>query len=132
MKGINVCSEISVLKKVLIHRPGKELLHLVPDRLQELLFDDIPYLKVAQEEHDYFADVLRKNDVEVVYLEDLMSEVLDANPEILKEFIYKWLSEANVKTKRWQDKIYEYLITNFQGKELVLKTMEGISFDLLR
>ena len=52
MKGIHVTSEIKPLKKVLLHRPGKELLNLTPDTLQELLFDDIPFLKVAQEEHD--------------------------------------------------------------------------------
>ena len=51
MKGIHVTSEIKPLNKVLLHRPGKELLNLTPDTLGELLFDDIPFLKVAQEEH---------------------------------------------------------------------------------
>ena len=44
MKGICVKSEIRPLQKVLLHRPGRELLNLTPDRLPELLFDDIPYL----------------------------------------------------------------------------------------
>ena len=74
---INVKSEIMPLKKVLLHRPGNELLNLTPDSLGRLLFDDIPYLKVAREEHDEFAKILRMNGVEVVYLEDLMAEVLD-------------------------------------------------------
>ena len=52
MSGVNVKSEIKPLKKVLLHRPGKELLNLTPNTLEELLFDDIPFLKVAQEEHD--------------------------------------------------------------------------------
>ncbi|MBN2925746.1 MAG: arginine deiminase, partial [Bifidobacterium sp.] len=55
MAGVNVKSEIKPLKKVLLHRPGKELLNLTPNTLEELLFDDIPFLKVAQEEHDAFA-----------------------------------------------------------------------------
>ena len=55
MSGVNVKSEIKPLKKVLLHRPGKELLNLTPNTLEELLFDDIPFLKVAQEEHDAFA-----------------------------------------------------------------------------
>ena len=76
MKGIHVTSEIKPLKKVLLHRPGRELLNLTPDKLQELLFDDIPFLKVAQKEHDAFAEILRENGVEVVYLEDLMAETL--------------------------------------------------------
>ena len=70
------------LKKVLLHRPGNQLLNLTPDSLGRLLFDDIPYLKIAREEHDEFARILRENGVEVVYLEDLMTEVLDQNPDL--------------------------------------------------
>ena len=127
MKGICVRSEIKPLKKVLLHRPGRELLHLTPDRLPELLFDDIPFLKVAQQEHDAFAQILRSNGAEVVYLEDLMAEVLKLHPEQTKPFLYQWLSEGNIKTRRWQDKLYEYLIGIFEGKALVEKTMEGIT-----
>ena len=65
---IQVRSEIGPLKKVMLHRPGSELEHLVPGELERLLFDDIPYLKIAQEEHDRFAQILRDNGVEVVYL----------------------------------------------------------------
>jgi arginine deiminase len=56
---INVFSEIGKLKKVLLHRPGKELENLMPEYLDRLLFDDIPYLKIAQEEHDAFAQIFR-------------------------------------------------------------------------
>ncbi len=129
MKGINVFTEIGELKKVLLHRPGKELLYLVPDRLQELLFDDIPYLTVAMQEHDHFAQVIRDNGVEVVYLEDLMTKVLEDNPDLKKDFIYQWLDEANIKTKRWKDKLYNYLINNYDGKDLILKTMEGVTLE---
>ena len=80
MQGVNVKSEIGNLKKVILHRPGDELLNLTPNTLEELLFDDIPFLPVAQEEHDAFAKILRDEGVEVVYLEDLMAEVLDAKP----------------------------------------------------
>ena len=55
MAGVNVKSEIAPLKKVLLHRPGNVLLNLTPNTLEELLFDDIPFLQVAQEEHDAFA-----------------------------------------------------------------------------
>ncbi len=127
MKGICVRSEIKPLKKVLLHRPGKELLNLTPDRLPELLFDDIPFLKVAQQEHDAFAQILRDNGTEVVYLEDLMTEVLKLHPEVLKPFLYQWLEEGNIKTRKWQDKLYDHLTENFSGKDLVEKTMEGIT-----
>ena len=127
MKGICVRSEINPLKKVLLHRPGKELLNLTPDTLGELLFDDIPFLKVAQEEHDAFAQILRDNGTEVVYLEDLMTDVLSLNPKLVEPFLRQWLFEGNIKTRRWQDKCLEYLTTNFKGKALVEKTMEGIT-----
>lgn len=127
MKGICVRSEINPLKKVLLHRPGKELLNLTPDRLPELLFDDIPFLRVAQAEHDAFAQILRNNGTEVVYLEDLMTEVLSLHPELVKPFLYQWMVEANIVTEKWQEKIYAYLTANYQGKALVEKTMEGIT-----
>lgn len=127
MKGICVRSEINPLKKVLLHRPGRELLNLTPDTLGELLFDDIPFLKVAQEEHDAFAKILRDNGTEVVYLEDLMTDVLSLNPKLVEPFLRQWLFEGNIKTRRWQDKCLEYLTSHFQGKALVEKTMEGIT-----
>ena len=91
MRGIHVTSEIKPLKKVLLHRPGRELLNLTPNTLEELLFDDIPYLKVAEEEHDAFSQVLRDNGVEVVYLEDLMAQVLDISAEIREQFLRQFI-----------------------------------------
>jgi arginine deiminase len=58
---INITSEIGKLRKVMLHRPGYEVENLVPEYLGRLLFDDIPYLKVAREEHDKFAELLRNN-----------------------------------------------------------------------
>ena len=127
MKGICVRSEINPLKKVLLHRPGRELLNLTPDTLGELLFDDIPFLRVAQEEHDAFAQILRDNGTEVVYLEDLMTDVLSLNPKLVEPFLRQWLYEGNIKTRRWQDKCLEDLTSHFKGKALVEKTMEGIT-----
>ena len=79
--GLHVHSEIGELRRVMLHRPAGELLNLSPDTLGPLLFDDIPFLRVAQEEHDAFAGMLRQEGVEVVYLEDLVAEALDAHPE---------------------------------------------------
>ena len=126
MSKIHVTSEIGTLKKVLLHRPGKELLNLTPDSLERLLFDDIPYLKDAQKEHDNFAGILRDNGVEVVYLEDLMAETLDTNPEVREKFIYQFMEEAGIRTKKYQRIVFDYLNQIKDNKELVLKTMEGI------
>ena len=124
---INVKSEIKPLKKVLLHRPGNELLNLTPDTLERLLFDDIPYLTVAQEEHDQFARILRDNGVEVVYLEDLMTETLDLNPEIRDSFIKQYIYEAGVRTPKYRTLVYEFLSSIDSNRKLVLKTMEGIN-----
>ena len=126
MRGIHVTSEIKLLKKVLLHRPGRELLNLTPNTLEELLFDDIPYLKVAEEEHDAFSQVLRDNGVEVVYLEDLMADVLDISPEIREQFLRQFIEEAGISATKYHDIIYNYLNGIQSSKELVLKTMEGI------
>ena len=45
---IHVTSEIGELQTVLLKRPGKEVENLTPDYLQQLLFDDIPYLPIIQ------------------------------------------------------------------------------------
>lgn len=126
MGSIHVKSEIGKLKKVLLHRPGNELLNLTPDTLERLLFDDIPYLADAQKEHDQFASVLKENGVEVVYLEDLVAEVLGINTNIRNKFIKQFINEAGINTIKYQNLVFNYLDAIKDNKELVLKTMEGI------
>ena len=101
--AINVKSEIGTLKKVLLHRPGNELLNLTPDTLGRLLFDDIPYLPEAQKEHDEFAHILRENGVEVVYLEDLMKEVLEISDEIEDKFLRQFIYAAGTRRPRYKN-----------------------------
>ena len=126
MRKINVTSEIAPLKKVLLHRPGKELLNLTPDTLGRLLFDDIPFLPVAIKEHEEFAQILKDNGVEVVYLEDLMAEVLDLSDEIRDKFIKQFVYEAGIRAPKYKKLAIKYLKNIKDNKELVLKTMEGI------
>ena len=102
LRAINVKSEIAPLKKVLLHRPGKELLNLTPDTLGRLLFDDIPFLPDAQKEHDEFAHILMENGIEVVYLEDLMADVLRLNEGIEDRFIRQFIYEAGIKTPKYK------------------------------
>ena len=106
---INVKSEIGTLKKVLLHRPGNELLNLTPDTLSRLLFDDIPFLPEAQKEHDEFAHILKENGIEVVYLEDLMAEVLELGDDIENKFIRQFIFEAGIRTPKYKELVFDYL-----------------------
>ena len=130
--AINVRSEIKPLKKVLLHRPGKELLNLTPDTLGRLLFDDIPFLKVAQEEHDAFAQILKDNGVEVVYLEDLAAETIGQCPDLRKKFIEQFIVEGGVYTEEYQKALFEFFDAYKDNKELILKTMEGVRYGELK
>jgi len=122
---INEYSEIGKLKKVLLHRPGKELENLMPEYLDRLLFDDIPYLKIAQQEHDAFANIFRENGAEVVYLEDLVVESL-INDEVNSKFIDEYIEEAGIKEDRETGILKEYFLSFSDKKDMVLKMMEGI------
>jgi arginine deiminase len=71
-----VDSEVGGLQTVLLHRPGPELARLTPRNNDSLLFDGVPWVGRAEEEHDIFADQLRRRGVEVLYLIDLLTDVL--------------------------------------------------------
>ncbi|MFB4316509.1 arginine deiminase [Actinomadura sp. 21ATH] len=72
-----VTSEVGRLRTVLLHRPGAELKRLTPRNSDKLLFDAIPWVGRAQEEHDAFAQALRDRDVEVLYVTELLQEALE-------------------------------------------------------
>lgn len=122
---IRVNSEIGKLKKVLLHKPGKEIENLTPELLDRLLFDDIPYLEVATKEHDYFADIFRKLGVEVVYLVDLVAETLD-DIYIRHQFIDEVISEAGIVSHYKRQILSEYLKSIGDANSLVATIMEGV------
>ncbi|OPJ54795.1 arginine deiminase [Alkalithermobacter paradoxus] len=124
-KSMNVYSEIGKLKTVLLHRPGKEIENLTPDLMGRLLFDDIPYLKVAREEHDSFANIFRNNGVEVLYVEDLISECMTDN-EVKNMFLDDFINEANVQSQKKIELIKEYLLEFHDNRQMIDKMIEGI------
>jgi arginine deiminase len=60
----------------MLHRPGPELTRLTPRNNDQLLFDGVPWVARAQEEHDAFAEALRQRGVEVLHVATLLTEVL--------------------------------------------------------
>ena len=71
-------SEVGTLRVVILHRPGAELQRLTPRNNDKLLFDGLPWVSRAQEEHDAFADLLRSRGVEVLLMSDLLTEALNS------------------------------------------------------
>ncbi|MBQ6496647.1 MAG: arginine deiminase [Firmicutes bacterium] len=122
--GIHNYSEIGKLNKVLLHRPGLELEALTPATMERLLFDDIPFLKVAQQEHDRFAEVLRENGVEVVYYVEETAKAL-STPELQQNLIEDFLDLSLITSKGMRESLISYLMT-FDPKTMVAKLIAGI------
>ncbi|MCI8302192.1 MAG: arginine deiminase, partial [Oscillospiraceae bacterium] len=122
--GLHNTSEIGRLRKVMLHYPGRELENLMPEYLERLLFDDIPYLKVAQAEHDAFANCLRDNGADVVYLKDLVTETIQ-EPEIRKELVDQFLDEAGIDKHRIREILCDYF-SGMADSELVDTLMAGV------
>ena len=126
MKIINVNNEIGRLKTVLLHEPGEELHNLTPNKLDDLLFDDIPWLPLAKKEHQKFAQTFIDNGVKVVYLVDLVAEALDTDESVKRAFIKQFIKEANIHSVTLSEVIEEYLSSFEDTKTMVLKTIAGI------
>lgn len=105
----HVSSEIGNLKAVILHRPGKELERLTPQNLSELLFDDIPWVRKIQEEHDKFAKVLRDNGITVLYIKDLLKDVLK-DENIKEQFIVDLLKINGITSLESKNYLKDYLM----------------------
>ena len=127
--AIHVTSEIGQLKRVLLKRPGRELEHLSPETMEQLLFDDIPYLHRAQAEHDRFAELLRENGAEVSYLDSLIAEVLEKEPALRELFVSDVIEKAGGSARGYREALTEYLLSIEDAEKLVRKTMAGITYE---
>ena len=128
--GIHNFSEIGKLNKVLLHRPGLELEALTPNTMERLLFDDIPFLKVAQEEHDIFAQILRENGAEVVYYDKETGKALE-DLKLREQFINEFLDLSDITAHGVKDAIIEILMP-MEPDAMVRKLIEGIKRDELK
>ena len=128
--GIHNYSEIGTLKKVLLHRPGAELEALTPDTLGKLLFEDIPFLSVAQKEHDAFAKLLEDNGTEVVYIVDEAAKVM-ADPRIKQEFIDEFLRLSRINSKGMRAALTVYLM-GMDNKKMIETVIAGIKRSVIK
>ena len=128
--GIHNYSEIGKLNKVLLHRPGKELEKLTPNNFERLLFDDIPYLKVAQEEHDRFAEVLKENGVEVCYYQQETAKAL-ADIEIRRNFVNEFVNMTKDFSESIREAVVEFLMAK-EPEDLVATCIAGVFSDEIK
>ncbi|MDT2822385.1 arginine deiminase [Enterococcus devriesei] len=124
-KPIHVFSEIGPLKQILLHRPGHELENLMPDYLERLLFDDIPFLEQARREHGIFAETLRSKGVDVLYLEDLAAESF-TNEALKQVFLEEYLAEVNIKDPNIRKEIAAYFSAIKDNRAFIDHTMAGL------
>ncbi len=129
-QSISVYSEIGRLKSVLLHCPGDEVENIVPAYLRRLLFDEIAYLEQARREHNQFAYIMRNEGVEVVYLTDLMADVLE-DPKVREDFIIEFAEEGKAGTRGIQEAILEFFC-DYSPKELVKKCIAGVRKEELK
>jgi arginine deiminase len=113
---------------VLLHRPDLELRRLTPGNKDELLFDDVLWVKRARQEHDAFADTLREEGVEVLYLHRLLSETL-AIPEARAEVLAGTLAEADLGPALGTA-VAEWL-EGLPGGQLAERLVGGITYEEL-
>ncbi|WP_248579793.1 arginine deiminase [Nocardioides sp. InS609-2] len=122
-------SEVGVLQTVMLHRPGPELKRLTPRNNDKLLFDGIPWVSRAQDEHDAFADALRSRNVEVLYLTDLLIETLGG------EHARELAIEGVTNTLHLGDTMAQYLLGflhELSPDELALFLTAGVRNDEVR
>lgn len=123
-KGVRVYSEIGKLRKVILHRPGEEINNVSPDTMQELLFDEVPYLDQALKEHDYFANILKESGCEVYYLEDLVADVIK-DKNLKESLIEEFLDEADLHTPNERYIMKDILLQQKSEKDIVMKMIAG-------
>jgi arginine deiminase len=106
--SFGVHSEVGRLRQVMVHRPGLEHTRLTPSNAEELLFDDVLWVKQAKSEHDMFCEVMRERGVQVFEAEQLLAEALGESG--VKEWVSNHiLSERQVgitaaqRAREWVD-----------------------------
>ncbi|MBW6186630.1 hypothetical protein KZ870_35695, partial [Pseudomonas aeruginosa] len=94
--------------------------NLTPLIMKRLLFDDIPYLEVARQEHDAFANILRSSGVEVVYITDLISETIAKYDDVKEQFVSQFILEAGIRTENRTKSLLDYFY-NMSIKDMISK-----------
>jgi len=123
-----VGSEVGTLRRVVLHRPDLELRRLTPANKDELLFDDVLWVKRGRQEHDAFADALVEAGVEVLYLHELLGETL-ANEAAREAVLSETMSTGGLGA-RLGASVGEWL-AGMPAAELAQRLIGGITYEEL-
>jgi arginine deiminase len=132
--SVKVSNEIGKLKRVIVHRPDEGIARISPKKAEELLFDDIVYLPLMQEEHDIFTTVLKlfTGEENVLDINQLIVESLEyshiTRHQLLKDIVaFEELpSQAlDIMEDLENDALAELLITGY------CKTYDRYLFDTI-
>lgn len=124
MSSINVKSEIGKLRRVMLHRPGVELSNLMPDYLERMLAEDTPDVKMAGQEHDVFAGIIRSSGAEVVYIEDMFASVI--KDEAVKNAFIDDYVRLGIRGLSLSEAVREYL-RSVPSDKLFDATAKGVT-----
>ncbi len=137
----HVSSEIGNLRSVIVHRPGIEIARITPENKDALLFDDLLWLDRAQEEHDRFTAMMTERDIEVLYFEDLLREILDMEEikgQIIDDIITPARCGAGVSDRLRAslreadcDRVVDVLLGGLLERELVEWGVDPLFADLV-
>ena len=125
-KPIHVTSEIGDLQRVVLHRPGRELANMKAAEFEKCWIHDAFYLEYAQKEHDAFANILREAGSEVLYMEELLAEAMDANPVARAAFLDEYMAQAPIPDPALVPLVREKLDAIEGNRELVAKALAGM------
>ena len=123
---IKVVNEYENLKIVLVHTPGSEINQLTPDNLSRLLFEDMPYLPKAIEEHNQFKKKMKENGTKVIEITKLFNDVIKKS-ELYKDTIRIFLSEIKQKTADVLNHVNIFLET-INRKEFINYFIQGLTY----
>ena len=122
----SVRSEVGSLEGVLLHRPGLELRRITPSNKDELLFDELLWVEEAQREHDAFADLLAGEGVEVVHVEDLLTEVA-TDPEQATDLVERHVTGETCGPEA-VDRVRAFLL-ELPPRDLVEHLIGGVAIE---
>lgn len=124
LNRIHIGSEIGKLRGVIVHRPGGELEHLIPGELEDMLFEEIPWLRRADAEHDGFVSAISSRGAEVFYIEEMAEEII-GDRKLKGELIREHLKMSTIVDDEARGIIYDYLM-DLDDRSTVEMIISGI------